>query len=82
MMGRDAFEQAKIAHEANGTCWRCGNSLVRNPHPDAGKPSSLLEVGATVVCIPCLVSDRHHWAGRAQAAEAKLDAVREILNDQ
>jgi len=77
----DAFERARIAHEANGTCYRCGRSLVHNPHPDAGKPSCLLEVGAVGVCIPCLTSSRYWWKCQAIKAENKLEAILKILND-
>lgn len=34
-------------------CGLCGGPMSRNPHPKAGHPGSLLEVGATWMCIPC-----------------------------
>ena len=48
---------------------------LRNPHTLAGKPDSLLTVGAVFVCIPCAVKSRHEWAERAQKNEATAREV-------
>jgi hypothetical protein len=60
-------------------CGLCGGPVSRNPHPDAGKPSRILEVGAVWECIPCLVRARHSAFGRAQAAEQQVTALRDAL---
>jgi len=59
-------------------CAYCGESMSTNPHPDAGKPSRLLEVGTVNICIPCLVLNRHTWAERAMKAENELAKIREV----
>jgi len=56
-----------------GTCASCGGVMSKNPHPLAGKPNTLLEVGSQFVCIPCTVKSRHQWAERAMKAEADRD---------
>jgi hypothetical protein len=55
-----------------GHCPKCGYLMSDNPHPDAGKPESMLMVGVMKECIPCLVENRHKWARRAQRAESVL----------
>ncbi len=57
-----------------GACL-CGGEMSKNPHPQAGKPEALLEVGAVYVCIPCTVRTRHRWADRALKAESELSLV-------
>jgi len=37
-----------------GRCVTCDTPLVKNPHPDAGKPEALNRVGALYVCVPCV----------------------------
>jgi hypothetical protein len=54
------------------TCGWCKGPISRNPHPDAGKPATLLTVGAMFECIPCLTRNRHGWHQRATTAEADL----------
>jgi hypothetical protein len=64
------------------TCGWCKGPISRNPHPDAGKPATLLTVGAMFECIPCLTRNRHGWHQRATTAEAdlrRLNAERERL---
>jgi hypothetical protein len=64
------------------TCGWCKGPISRNPHPDAGKPATLLTVGAMFECIPCLTRNRHGWHQRATTAEAdlrRLTAERERL---
>lgn len=34
-------------------CPNCGLPMLTNPHPDAGKPDRLNEVGAVLCCLPC-----------------------------
>ena len=56
------------------TC-ACGLPMSRNPHPDAGKPAALLEVGAVWVCIPCTVKSRHKASQMAFRGAALLSAL-------
>lgn len=51
---------------------KCELDMSENPHPDAGKPFTLCEVGAVWVCIPCQSATLHKWCGRALDAEKKL----------
>ena len=53
---------------------RCREPMTQNPHPDAGKPATLLTVGAVWVCIPCTQLALHGWTKRALEAEAALRA--------
>ena len=65
-------------------CGLCGGPMSRNPHPDAGKPGALLEVGAVWVCVPCTVRSRHGWSERyneASAALAQRDAEQRAERD-
>ena len=55
--------------------------MSRNPHPNAGKPPDYLEVGTIYECIPCLVLNRHKWAGRAMKAEAELAKLSEPVSE-
>lgn len=55
---------------------RCGTLLSRNPHPDAGEPSTVCEVGAVWECIPCQSLTLHKWSIRALDAEAELARAR------
>lgn len=48
-----AHAQAEDDAKRNIRCLNCGLQMSRNPHPDAGKVSSLMTVGATWECIPC-----------------------------
>lgn len=57
------------------TLCSCGLPMTVNPHPDAGKPGALLEIGAMLVCIPCMTSSRHQWAARAQKAESRIAEI-------
>ncbi|MNC07037.1 hypothetical protein D3C75_545670 [compost metagenome] len=50
-----------------------------NPHPEAGVPGRMLEVGCPTECIPCTVLSRHQWARRANAAEAKVRELEAAL---
>lgn len=60
---------------------RCGLPQSENPHPDAGVPSRMLEVGTTYECIPCTVKSRHQWATRARAAEKERDLLAEFVEE-
>lgn len=60
-----------------GNCHKCGLPRSDNPHPEAGKPSHLLNVGCPQECIPCLVLSRHQWAQRAMKAENELRDLKE-----
>jgi hypothetical protein len=53
-------------------CPKCGLPLIVNPHPDAGRPDAMLEVGVQMECLPCTVKSRHEWSGRALVAEKEL----------
>jgi hypothetical protein len=46
--------------------------MSRNPHPDAGKPAVLLNIGAEWVCIPCTIGSRR------KASVASFDGQRRI----
>jgi len=61
---------AELASDEIPVCGLCGGPMTRNPHPDAGKPSTLLEVGTMWVCIPCLYRTRHIATQRADAVDA------------
>jgi len=52
----------------------CGLTMSKNPHPDAGKPGQLLEVGAVYVCIPCAQQARFRAYQRRVSAEAIASA--------
>ncbi len=54
-------------------CGLCGGPMSENPHPEAGKPASLLTVGAAYSCIPCRQTALHGWAERATRAEGQLE---------
>lgn len=62
---------------------RCGLPMSENPHPDAGKPFTLLETGPVWACIPCGSKTLHAWCERAQRAEGALhkiqDGVRSVI---
>ena len=50
----------------------CGLPTTKNPHPDAGIPSRIMEVGAVYECVSCLNKSRHEWSARALKAEREL----------
>lgn len=58
--------------ENDWICGDCGLPMSRNPHPHAGEPSVLTEVGYVWVCIPCTVGTMGRWATRARRAEQAL----------
>ena len=58
---------------------KCGIEMSKNPHPDCGKPSTLLEIGPVWVCIPCHSGTLHAWCKRALVAETKLTKVQQCL---
>lgn len=60
-------------------CGLCGGPLVRNPHPDAGKPETLTGVGYVWVCPPCITKAMSGWARRYHEAERKAARYREAL---
>lgn len=65
------------AGQTTGGCIGCGGPLTRNPHPQAGKMETLLEIGAVWECIPCLVRSRHRWCRRATDTMMALREVKE-----
>ena len=77
----DAHTAAQPAPDAvaEATVCRCGVAMSKNPHPDAGKPFTLLETGPVWVCIPCQSGTLHRWAERANAAENRIAAAQEAL---
>lgn len=73
-----AAGQEEVARfEAAAWICECGLPMARNPHPDAGKPARLREVGATWVCVPCTVLGRHKAHRDAREALDALEAERE-----
>jgi len=72
-----------VAERDDDPVCRCGQKLSKNPHPDCGKPFTLLEAGPVWVCIPCQSSKLHAWCERALAAESKIAAIstQEKVND-
>lgn len=65
------------------TCGLCHmETLVRNPHPEAGDPDKLLTVGPAYICPPCTQKNAHSWANRAQKAEALLVKWPEFMAEQ
>lgn len=60
-------------------CHRCTLPMAKNPHPDAGKLPTLLEVGTPYECIPCLTSNRHRWSLRACKAEGEVEELAAAL---
>lgn len=82
LLGQDVFEVvlrlaaevARLEVEVGERieCGQCAGPMSLNPHPQAGEPATILEVGAMWVCIPCCVRGRHGWSGRAYKAEAEV----------
>jgi len=65
----------EVARE-NMVCGLCNQPyMVKNPHPDAGKPERYLEIGAVWECVPCNKKALYGWAERAQKAENQLAEV-------
>lgn len=82
-----AMETGIRGDAINHTCYFCAGPLSQNPHPDAGKPDKMLEVGLMYECIPCNRGLVHRYSERAyeqreraERAEAALAAVEEVLN--
>ena len=62
--------------QENKICGLCSQPyMVKNPHPDAGKPERYLEIGAVWECVPCGKKALHGWAKRALKAENQLEEV-------
>ena len=58
-------------------CGLCGLfTMVKNPHPDAGKPEVALDVGYVWECVPCTRKAAHGWSQRAIKAAAQVEALR------
>lgn len=53
--------------------------MSENPHPEAGTPAMLAEVGYAWVCIPCTNATLSRWAKRAMKAEHRINEIRELL---
>ena len=77
-----AERDAARADSAEPHTCSCGTAMSKNPHPDSGKPFSLLEVGPVWVCVPCSSSKIHAWATRARVAEAKLNKIAALTATQ
>ena len=60
---------------------KCGLAMSKNPHLDAGKPFTLLEVGPVWVCIPCQSATLHKWCCRALNAEKKLSIIKDKIDE-
>jgi hypothetical protein len=54
----------------------CGLTMTQNPHPDAGLPARVAEVGAVWVCIPCTVGALHRSSAARYRAEADLASAK------
>lgn len=65
----------ELEEEARAPLCFCGLPMAKNPHPDAGKPGQLLEVGAVYVCIPCLSKANHGHAKSANALRAEVERL-------
>lgn len=76
-MGED---RASAATTEPLTC-RCGLVMSENPHPDAGHPTKMVQVGATYVCIPCTMRALSGWASRAQRAERDARHYARVLRE-
>ncbi len=63
----------KNEHYTCGLCYK--PYMVKNPHPDAGIPETLLEVGAVYECIPCNLKALHSWSQRARKAEQEIEQL-------
>lgn len=69
----DKIRHAWPIAERARVCGICGQPyIVRNLHPDAGKPEAILTVGAVYVCVPCLQAALHKASERASKAEKEL----------
>lgn len=53
-------------------CMNCGLPQTKNPHPDAGKMSHLMEVGAVFGCLPC--ANKRAWRRRVEWTET-IEAI-------
>lgn len=62
-------------------CKTCGLPMSVNPHPQAGDPSSVAQVGFKTECIPCLVADRHAKRVIAIAAEREVARLTRWIAD-
>ena len=66
--------------QAEVECKQCGLcglfTMVKNPHPDAGKPEVALDVGYVWECVPCTRKAAHGWSQRAIQAAAQVEALR------
>ena len=68
---------AEIDSAGAPTCG-CGLSMTRNPHPDCGKPVTLLETGPVWACMPCTFKRLHACWGRVIKAERALSDIRKL----
>ena len=71
-------EECERLRAPTPTCF-CGLRMTLNPHPDAGKPERLLEVGAVYVCIPCLNKANHGHCKSANALRQQRDKLAGLL---
>jgi hypothetical protein len=63
-----------------GPCGTCGLPMVRNPHPDAGKPTmKAVKVGYVWECVPCRVTTSANTYARYLAAERTVREQREVI---
>ena len=73
----DQMEQ--ITADTVPGCQFCHTPMSRNPHPDAGTPSQLTQVGYVWECVPCLVRTRFEASRRANEAEADVERLRDVI---
>ena len=76
----DAMRKLLTEHDRSnpqpGHCYKCGLPMVENPHPDAGKPGSYLQVGVQWECLPCSISIRHGWYKETMKLRMELADLR------
>lgn len=70
--------RAKNERRECGICHQM--TLIRNPHPDAGKPERLVEVGAEWVCHQCALTANKRVRDQLADAEARAERLREALD--
>ena len=72
--------KATGAERDTGSCGLCGGPMSRNPHPDAGKPDQLLQVGAMYDCIPCSQKALHHAVLERDTLRTEVSALQSELS--
>ncbi len=63
-------------------CEICGGHLSKNPHPDAGKPEHLLEIGAQYECLPCLYGRSRRRFREIASLRQQIVKLEKIIRDR